>query len=525
MRSLFVNALAGGVLLLAACPPDNPSDGGRGDAFVPAVDGSHSDNAAGDDRARTDAGAQDVHADANADAAAAPDAAPIDAGHDADHDAGSDAAAADAALTDAALTDAATADRSPGWPFDAAIPASCAANPPDTGGTSWSGWGNYQWPPEVTDQSGGSVEPGETTGQVYGQVWCEGETDQAGQAAGWSAELAVGPLGTLPTGQGWCWDYLAASFNTDSGNNDEYHAQVAAVVPGLYSLYFRYRPDGGAWLYGDRSGSDGLQVDQAGVLVVHGWTRDRLVVATLNLRCRIDAWAERRPLVVAALAAIDPDLVGFEEDCAAAGGAPQSEEIRADLAALTGRGYVLQRASAHPAVYTEGTFDEGVTVLSALPVEAARAIDLPPTPPAPPALFQRKAVAVDVTVGGTPLRFYVAHLEVGGDNVSTRQGQAAVLVADLPTDRSAIVVGDFNATPDEPAIATMTGALVDSWASLNPADPGPTMPASLPTRRIDYIFVSSALAGRVVGSRILDDHTGAIWLSDHRGVAVAIGWR
>jgi len=523
MRHVVVSALAGGMLLLAACPPDNAVDDGLSDAFSPVIDGAVNDRAARDalagdlaqrdaipvsDRASSDTGGLDRRSDASRDAAAAYDAVAIDTGHD------------------AATHDAATADHSPGWPFDAGIPARCAANPPDTSGTAWSGWANHQWPPEVTDQGGGSVEPGETTDWVYGQVWSNGATDQVGQAAGWNAELAIGPLGTLPTGQGWCWDYLAASFNADQGNNDEYHVQVAAAAPGLYGLYFRYRPAGGVWLYGDRNNgsSDGLQFDQAGVLMVHGWTRNRLVVATLNLRCRIDAWDQRRPLVVTALAAIDPDLVGFEEDCAAAGGAPQSEEIRADLAALTGRGYLLWRASTHPAVYTEGTFDEGVTVMSALAIDAARTIDLPPTPPTLPAVLQRKAVAVDLHVGSTPLRFYVAHLEVGADNVATRQGQAATLVADLPANGSAIVVGDFNAPPDEPAIETMTGALVDSWAALNPADPGLTMPASAPTRRIDYIFTSSAVAGRAVGSRILDEHAGSVWLSDHRGIAIAVGW-
>ena len=93
-------------------------------------------------------------------------------------------------------------------------------------------------------------------------------------------------------------------------------------------------------------------------------TTSRLVVATLNLRCRVDDWELRRPLVVATLARIQPDLVGLKEDCAIAGGAPQSEEIRAELASWTGRGYQLARTVTHQAGYgAQGTFDEGVSVM------------------------------------------------------------------------------------------------------------------------------------------------------------------
>ena len=43
-----------------------------------------------------------------------------------------------------------------------------------------------------------------------------------------------------------------------------------------------------------------------------------------------------------------------------------------------------------------------------------------------------------------------------------------------------------------------------------------------PTRRIDYVFVSSSLSGGLVGAKVLDESQGAVYLSDHRGVAAAL---
>jgi hypothetical protein len=40
---------------------------------------------------------------------------------------------------------------------------------------------------------------------------------------------------------------------------------------------------------------------------------DRLLVATLNLRNIADRWGERIPLLLADMAALQPDLIGLQE--------------------------------------------------------------------------------------------------------------------------------------------------------------------------------------------------------------------
>ncbi|MFH1809825.1 MAG: endonuclease/exonuclease/phosphatase family protein [Pseudomonadota bacterium] len=501
------------------------------------VNDSASFDAALADVRRADATTVDVSAldraprdSALSDVAVAADRAAVDGqGADRAQDAGADSGVLDATGGSDGVVGqdlVVAADAALGWPFDASLPAACASLDVDTTGSAWNGWGNYQWPDPLLDPGGLSVEVNETTDFAYGQVYQQGVTEAVGQASGWQAELLVGPWGTRPDQDGQCWQSWPGTFYADRGNNDEYRGALSLDAPGLYGLFWRYRPAGGRWLYGDRDpgSSDGLQVEQAALLEVHGARDGRLVVATLNLRCRVDSWAARRPLVVDALARVDADLVAFEEDCAESGGFPQSQEILELLARRSGRGYQIVRAATHTASYTEGDFSEGISVLSAHAVIASHVLDLPPTPVVPPANFPRKAVAVDVMVAGHGIRFYATHLEFGANNQTTRQGQAAAILADLPGSGSVFVGGDFNATPDEPALVTLRGALADLWQRANPSDPGLTMPAAVPTRRIDYLMSRSPCVGALQGARLLDEHSGSTWLSDHRGVAATCTW-
>jgi len=397
-----------------------------------------------------------------------------------------------------------------GWPFDDSVPSACPANPPDSSGNSWSGWGNYQHPAQSETTVGQSSEP------LFGRTYAAGQTPGAGQAAGWQAELAVGPYGSVPTGDGRCWSYEPASFNLDVGNDDEYTAAITPPGAGLYGLFFRYRPPGGAWRYGDRDGSDnGIVADQAGLLIARAkdLSAKPLVVASQNLRCRID-WEARKPLVIKALARIDPDIVVFQEDCLASG-ISQAAEIAAALASYTSRGYERRRASTHLAM---GTVDEGISVLSAHHIESSHTLDLPHVH------FPRKALAVDLKPRGSALRVYVSHFDYGAEAAAAREQSADAIVADLPVASHSIVAGDLNTTPDSNAIAKLTAALDDLWAKSNPNQDGVTFPASNPDGRIDYVLGSSQLAGALLGAKLLDEQDGNVLLSDHLGVAVAFAF-
>jgi endonuclease/exonuclease/phosphatase family metal-dependent hydrolase len=397
-----------------------------------------------------------------------------------------------------------------GWPYDDDVPQPCAPLAPSSGGAAWAGWANLQFPASLA----GTI--GQATAPIYGQVYQAGTTPLAGQAPGFEAQLLVGPLGVLPTGEARCFTATNASFNVDAGNNDEWQASHVPQRAGLYGMYYRFRPSGGAYRYGDLNGSDdGVGVEQAAVLEVGGAAPAPLVVATLNLRCRLDDWPARKPLVIAALARIDPDLVALQEDCLDTDGA-QAAVIAAELGAYTRRGYEHRRVTTHLAGSGNESFEEGIAVLSAHRIGDTRVLDLPY------ANFPRKALALELVVRGKPLRFYATHFDYGTANAAVRKASADAILADLPTGTAAIVAGDLNAEPSAPGPIELAAALGDAWLLANPSQLGLTMPASAPTRRIDYVYATSSL--EPLGACMLDDAAGGVWLSDHLGVAAAFDW-
>lgn len=112
------------------------------------------------------------------------------------------------------------------------------------------GWANLQWPPSLTH----TISPINRTQDVYGQVWIDNVTNQPGPTPGLIAQLGFGPEGTNPDGNpAWIWE--DASFNVDSGNNDEFKASLLPETIGTFDYVYRYSTTNGRdWLYADLNG-------------------------------------------------------------------------------------------------------------------------------------------------------------------------------------------------------------------------------------------------------------------------------
>lgn len=131
--------------------------------------------------------------------------------------------------------------------------------------------------------------------------------------------------------------------------------------------------------------------------------------------------------------------------------------------------------------------------------------------------------AVDLLVGGRPLRFVTTHTEAYDGAVRDAQ-RDELLVAHADTEGPVVVVGDFNARPDEVAMPTgwtdaWTGGAGDGFTCGQAADLA--NPTSTLGERIDYVWVRDArvLGSRVVGDRSQDRSTPhGLWPSDHAGV-------
>ncbi len=212
---------------------------------------------------------------------------------------------------------------------------------------------------------------------------------------------------------------------------------------------------------------------------------DSLVIATLNLRNIADRWPERIPLLLADMAALQPDLIGLQECVFAV------QQDRLLGAAGEGR-YASRRGWA-------GRPEYGNAILGKEPLELGEGerIDLD---------RNRSALRVPVTLSsGTSLDFTVTHLHHLVPDESVRADQATALAAWLePVAGPLVVVGDFNAEPTEPAYQVMLDAGFRSAnVEANGAEPSVTWPSGIQAPGmdvdgdpgcLDYIWVRGDIA-------------------------------
>jgi endonuclease/exonuclease/phosphatase family metal-dependent hydrolase len=135
------------------------------------------------------------------------------------------------------------------------------------------------------------------------------------------------------------------------------------------------------------------------------------------------------------------------------------------------------------------------------------------------------AILVDRTSGDT-LAFYTLHLD---HESQPSRVASTTLVARHIAGRgpgSVIVTGDFNAGPDNSAIAPLRDSLglVDTWARVHP-DSAPAgtfngFSGDMTGERIDYVFSSPDLS--VLDARILHDAERGRYPSDHFPVAAVV---
>jgi endonuclease/exonuclease/phosphatase family metal-dependent hydrolase len=124
-----------------------------------------------------------------------------------------------------------------------------------------------------------------------------------------------------------------------------------------------------------------------------------------------------------------------------------------------------------------------------------------------------------------------------------RQARLAALAVEKHAGEGpAVVLGDFDATPDAASMLfwrgrrSLDGASVcyqDAWETVRPTEPGFTFSAENPlvragevatavSRRIDYVLVRAGRHGAMLQvltcDRLLDQPVGGVWASDHYGV-------
>lgn len=248
----------------------------------------------------------------------------------------------------------------------------------------------------------------------------------------------------------------------------------------------------------------------------------RLRVATFNIRNVTDRYEERKPLLAEAFSEIDAHIIGLQEVGFRKG--KRQDDFLAEAARRFGRTYlsIESRSERFPEFGTAIMFTTG-------DVSAHQQIKLGEGRTAQRALFSLP--------GQRTLWFVNTHLHHVPAEPEIRDQQVEQIVAwmdEAPQADAAVIVGDFNAPPSEPAYARMKDAGYQS-ASLvaNGAEPDVTWPSGIqaPTMDtdgepncLDYIWVRGwvrVLTARVAANQHARGDT-TLYPSDHFAVVADI---
>ena len=259
-----------------------------------------------------------------------------------------------------------------------------------------------------------------------------------------------------------------------------------------------------------------------------------LRVATANILSDQSRWVERREVLLAGLAGVGADVIALQEvrDPLTGGNARW-------LADALG-GYEV-RACAKAGRRSRR---EGLAVLSRLPVAGDEVLDL--------GSQRRVAQFVRVEAGGRPVAVVNGHYHfpVGAHRAQVRQvGRVLERVRGLEPGTAVVACGDFNATPEAPAVALMRSAFTSAHRARHGREPAFTCPTPLISggrvRRavtrgllglfaaqpsdlwratLDYLFVGPEF--RVVDCRIIldqpDPDDPTLYASDHFGLLATL---
>jgi len=240
-----------------------------------------------------------------------------------------------------------------------------------------------------------------------------------------------------------------------------------------------------------------------------------LVVLTQNAWGGAPLWTRRRERLARAIAELEADVVGLQEIHAPTTRGDESQAH--EIAEILGGYEVLFE----PGRITASGACEGVALLVrrglevtdrsawALTVDPRDALDAP----------HQRVVLRAALRGEVLVEVLVTHLSL---SKKARERTIRELIVFAAEERrstrsdAAVLLGDFNATPADPALAHLEGpgGWVDSWDRANPQDSGATWPAAVPFRRLDYIWAQLGSGWKIAECRRMpiagSDHVG-LW--------------
>jgi len=257
----------------------------------------------------------------------------------------------------------------------------------------------------------------------------------------------------------------------------------------------------------------------------------RLRCLTLNLWGIEPPLEARMALVVEALRALAPDVVGLQE----VREGPDVPNQAVALAAASGYQYVFA-----PAVDFAGGH-EGLALLARQPFAEHSARELPHAQPEERRILLSARLTADLWVHTTHLNYRLQHGRQREDQVLAIEAALAERPGSVH-----VLMGDFNARPESDEMRFLRGLTTlddrrvhyqDAWERRHPDQAGWTWAAANPgtaklaflerDRRLDYVYVTPERRdgrGRVLDCRIVLDRPGpgGVFASDHFGVLAEV---
>ena len=230
---------------------------------------------------------------------------------------------------------------------------------------------------------------------------------------------------------------------------------------------------------------------------------------TLNLRQDLDRWPERLPLVVAALAEADADVIALQEVALRI----EQDELLAEALG----GYAVHRAPKWGEANAEG-----VSLLARVPVAAHEVLELPGP-------GGRVAQRIEVAHDGRALHVVNTHLHHEPfDDESVREPQLRAILGwlrDCGSLSSCVLLGDLNATPGSSTLVAARESLTAVLPDHLPTFPTALATASFAPVQIDHVLHSPGL--RVAHARLVADRPSGddprLYPSDHVGILAELG--
>lgn len=245
--------------------------------------------------------------------------------------------------------------------------------------------------------------------------------------------------------------------------------------------------------------------------------------------------AHRLEIVAAELRRLDVDVIGLQE----ASTSRARGHVAARLAAQLGYHAVYAPASCclFPSVRINTliarmiNFTEGPAIVSRFPILAWQAQVLPRR-----GRFLEPRLLLYATLQTPWGQLPVASTHTSGDAIQHRG--VAKFLGNRRHALPVLIMGDFNALEDSPAMATLTqeAGFLDAFRSVHPMAPGFTcdqalrVPTPTVTQRIDYLLMlpGAEVPGRVCASQLVLNTPRRfpdgrfLWPSDHYGLLAEV---